>query len=70
MTSSPLGAGTSPIEVTNISVHGFWLLISDEEFFLPFVDYPWFREARIDEIQNVELQHDSLEADLCQRTTG
>ncbi len=58
MTSSTLGANISPVEVTNISIHGFWLFVRTQEFFLPFTDYPWFRNARIDEIQDVQLHHD------------
>ena len=43
-------------EVTNVSTTGFWLLISDRERFLSFVDFPWFKEARIGELLNVQLQ--------------
>lgn len=47
MTSAALGASTSPVEVTNISQHGFWLLLADEELFLPFSEFPWFRAKLI-----------------------
>ena len=39
------GTATSQAEVTNISPHGFWLLIDERELFLPFEGYPWFRRA-------------------------
>jgi hypothetical protein len=39
------GAIASAIEVTNISKHGPWLLASEGEHFLPFSDFPWFRDA-------------------------
>jgi hypothetical protein len=55
MRSGKLGQHTSA-EVSNVSVTGFWLLIADRERFLPFEDFPWFREARIRELMNVELQ--------------
>src|SRR6266853_3829637 len=55
MRSGKLGQHTSA-EVSNISITGFWLLIDDKERFLPFEDFPWFREARIRELMNVELQ--------------
>lgn len=55
MTSVALGVSTSPVEVTNISQHGFWLLMDDEELFLPFTDFPWFRNAPVGQIMNVEL---------------
>jgi hypothetical protein len=44
------GAVTSEVEVTNISKHGFWLLLDGRELFLPFEDFPWFRQATIDQI--------------------
>jgi hypothetical protein len=40
MPSATLGASISPAEVTNISQHGFWVLLSDEELFLPFSAFP------------------------------
>lgn len=49
------GKSISEVEVGNISTHGFWLLIGDREMFLPFKEFPWFREARIAEILNVEM---------------
>lgn len=55
MTSAALGTGTSSVEVTNISRHGFWLLLDNEELFVPFSEFPWFREAPVGKILNVEL---------------
>ena len=55
MTSAALGIPTSPVEVTNISQHGFWLLLEDEELFLPFAEFPWFRDVAVGKILNVEL---------------
>jgi hypothetical protein len=43
------------VEVTNISAHGFWLLLGEKEIFLPFNDFPWFKDARISEISDVSL---------------
>ena len=34
--------------------HGIRLLTGDEELFLPFDDFPWFREAAIGDVLNVE----------------
>ena len=42
-------------EVTNVSVHGFWLFVGDQELFVPFKDFPWFKDASIGEISHVEL---------------
>ena len=55
MTSAALGASTSQVEVTNISQHGFWLLLADEELFLPFSEFPWFRDVAVGKILHVEL---------------
>ena len=55
MTSAALGVSTSQVEVTNISQHGFWLLLEDEELFLPFSEFPWFRDATVGKILHVEL---------------
>ena len=55
MKSAAIGLSTFPVEVTNISRHGFWLLLKDEELFLPFSDFPWFQDAAVRKILNVEL---------------
>ncbi len=47
------------IEVTNVSSHGLWVLLEDEELLLPFADFPWFRNATIGQIVNVEMLSDS-----------
>jgi hypothetical protein len=54
MTSALPGQSTSAAEVTNVSAHGFWLLLADEELFLPFTLFPWFRDAAIRAITRVE----------------
>jgi hypothetical protein len=48
------GSATSAAEVTNISQHGFWMLIDDEELFLPFDEFPWFRQATVEAILRLE----------------
>lgn len=54
MNSPPLGKPTSPVEVTNISSHGVWLLAHGTELFMPYADFPWFREVAVGKILNVE----------------
>ena len=56
MKSAKLGKSTSAAEVTNVSVHGFWILIADQEHFLSFELFPWFKDATIAALVNVELQ--------------
>ena len=46
---------TPNVEVTNISKHGFWFLIGDKERFVAFEQFPWFRNAPIAHLLNVEL---------------
>ena len=55
MKSAPHGRPTSEVEVTNISSHGFWLLLGDRELFLPFEQFPWFQEAPVGQLLNVKL---------------
>ena len=50
------GTSTFPVVVTNVSRHCLWLLVGDEELFLPFEHFPWFRDASIEEISVVERQ--------------
>ncbi len=50
----PLGANILEAEVTNVSKHGFWLLIEAEELFVPFAEFPWFKDAPIGKLVNVE----------------
>jgi hypothetical protein len=37
-----------------VSPHGFWLFVSEQELFVPFKDFPWFRDASIRQISRVE----------------
>jgi Protein of unknown function (DUF2442) len=55
MSSAVLGQSTSAVEVTNVSAHGFWLLFGAEELFVPFAEFPWFRDAPIGKLTQVEL---------------
>ena len=48
------GTSTSVAEVTNISKHGFWLLLDQEELLVPFTEFPWFKGATIEQILTVE----------------
>lgn len=57
MTLKTHGENTSEVEVSHIDVHGLWLCVDDKEYFLPYTDYPWFKEAKVKEILNVKLLH-------------
>jgi hypothetical protein len=54
MKSQQPGANTSEVEVTNVSPQGFWLWLRDREVFVPFSEFPWFREASIAQLSAVE----------------
>ena len=56
MQSARPGPSTSDVEVTNISRHGFWVLLDGRELFLPFDEFPfpWFRSAPVEAILRVE----------------
>lgn len=60
MKSKKIGASTSApkAEISNVSLHGVWLLLGDTEYLLDFVRYPWFRKATIEQIHNVRLDHE------------
>jgi len=70
MKSGKAGKTISDVEVTNISQHGIWLFVRETEYFLPFDEYPWFKDAKVGDIMEVALLNDhhirwgSLDIDL------
>ena len=70
MTSRMPGVATFPCEITAINPLGFWLLIDDAEYFVPFGDYPVFKSASLDQIFAFErlgpgqLYWPALDADI------
>ena len=54
MTLSKLGEDTSQVEVTSITPIGFWFLVGNREYFVPFTDYPDFQQATVTQIIHVE----------------
>lgn len=53
------GKSTSVPEVTNISSHGFWPYMNEREYIISFKDFPWFKNAKISEILDVKVLHQS-----------
>jgi hypothetical protein len=51
------GEGASAPEVTIISSRGFWLYFNNREYFLSYEDFPWFKNAKINEILDVQVFH-------------
>ena len=70
------GASTSKVEILNISPHGVWLFVRGKEYFLPYQEFPWFKNARLSEIENVKLIHghnlcwEDLDVDLALESLG
>jgi hypothetical protein len=64
------GTTTSVAEITNVSPHGFWLLLDSEELLVPFEHFPWFKKATIEQLCDVQwptpnhLYWPQLDADL------
>ena len=56
MSSLAHGSSTSAAEVTHISSHGIWLLSHDKELFLPYAEFPWFKDQPVKSIINVKEQ--------------
>jgi hypothetical protein len=54
MSSAMQGDHSADVEVTNISSHGFWLLADGKELFLSYEDFPWFKDAPVGHIIDVE----------------
>ena len=70
MILSKLGRYILEAEVTNISTHGLWVLVGDKEYFLPYEQFPWFKDKTINDITKVEsfgeghLYWENLDVDL------
>ncbi len=54
MRSAKHGSGTSGVELSNVSAHGFWVLVDQKEYYLAFEHFPWFRDATIRQLARIE----------------
>ena len=48
------GTDTSAVELTLVAKQGFWLLLGDEELYLAFANFPWFKAATIEQLSDVQ----------------
>ena len=48
------GVVTLEAEVTNISAHGFWVLVDGQELPVPYSAFPWFKKATVEQIATLE----------------
>jgi hypothetical protein len=52
------GARTSAeVEVLGLTPHALWLLVGGREVMLDFASFPWFADASVGEVCDVELLH-------------
>ncbi len=54
MRTSRARGQSASAEVTHISSNGVWLLAGDKELFMPYEEFPWFKDAPVGKILNVE----------------
>lgn len=52
------GKDTLAVEVTNVSPLGLWMLIQEVEYYLPYTEFPWFKQATIEQVIQVEMPVD------------
>ena len=48
------GDNTFPVEITHISSHGVWLLTDQEEMFMSYQNFLWFKNQPVNAIIEVE----------------
>ena len=46
----------SEIEVSLVSNKGFWLLLDNDELFVSYAEFPWFKQATVEQITTIERQ--------------
>ena len=49
------GTNISEVELTNVSAHGIWIFVQNKEYFLPYTYFPWFNNAKINELSSIEM---------------
>ena len=70
MKSAKPGDSTSGVELQDVSSHGIWILVDDQEHHLPFEQFPWFREATVAQLSDIRcpraghLRWPALDVDL------
>jgi hypothetical protein len=49
---------SSAAKIQDISQHGIWILVGQQEFFMPFTEFPWFLKATLGQMYHVEFLHE------------
>jgi hypothetical protein len=55
MDSSKSGISISVCNITSINDLGFWVLVNNKEYFIPFSDYQGFKDSSINQIFNIKF---------------
>jgi hypothetical protein len=50
------GKNTSEAQVVDISPLGIWLNVNAVEYFLPYSEFPWFKQARVEDVFDVRIE--------------
>lgn len=59
--SSARGASTSAeVEILGLTPHALWILVRGTEYMLDYTRFPWFHEATMAQVQQVELTFEHL----------
>lgn len=70
MDSLKSGIGTSVCNIAGMNDLGLWVLVEETEYFVPFPDYPGFKESSAGQILNVKflrpshLHWDEIDMDI------
>jgi len=49
------GTAISPVEVVQVTRFGVWIAIDDAEYYLDHEHFPWFSEATIAQVCDIEM---------------
>jgi hypothetical protein len=53
-TAKKVSTGPTARAVTSVLTDGLWLATGERRLFLPFSDFPWFKDASIQSILRIE----------------
>jgi len=65
-----ISSKSATVEISHISSTGLWILINEEEVYLSFKNFPWFKDAKLREIytfkatSSAHLHWPDLDVDL------
>ncbi len=51
---------TTEVEILGLTPHALWLLVGGREYMLDYRRFPWFQDASMRDLRQVELRFDHL----------